>query len=151
MSKPVRLKNHLAAELERIAARENRSLANLVNHLLEQAIGLSEREENSPGVATDPGGAVSPSTSPRSESSEPWPGEKTAPELPAVIADAQPRDVVTKNCGRAQWGREVRLQAAGREEEKSKVNERWDVRLSPTGSGPRMSMKINLPVALTSR
>lgn len=38
MSKPVRLKDYLAAELEKMAARENRSLANLVNHLLEQAI-----------------------------------------------------------------------------------------------------------------
>jgi predicted DNA-binding ribbon-helix-helix protein len=43
MSKSVRLKEYLAAELERIAARENRSLANLVNHLLEQAVEMERR------------------------------------------------------------------------------------------------------------
>lgn len=40
MSKSVRLKDYLADELEKIAARENRSLTNLVNHLLEQAIEM---------------------------------------------------------------------------------------------------------------
>ena len=44
MSKSVRLKEYLAAELERIAARENRSLANLVNHLLEQAVEMERRK-----------------------------------------------------------------------------------------------------------
>lgn len=43
MSKSVRLKEHLAVELERIAARENRSLTNLVNTLLKQAIELDQR------------------------------------------------------------------------------------------------------------
>ena len=43
MSKPVRLKDYLADELEKMAARENRSLANLVNHLLEQAIEMDAR------------------------------------------------------------------------------------------------------------
>ncbi len=43
MSKSVRLKDYLAAELERIAERENRSLTNLVNHLLEQAIEIEKR------------------------------------------------------------------------------------------------------------
>jgi predicted DNA-binding ribbon-helix-helix protein len=40
VSKSVRLKDYLADELEKIAARENRSLTNLVNHLLEQAIEM---------------------------------------------------------------------------------------------------------------
>ena len=44
VSKSVRLKEYLAAELERIAARENRSLANLVNHLLEQAVEMERRK-----------------------------------------------------------------------------------------------------------
>jgi len=48
MSKSVRLKAYLAAELERIAARENRSLANLVNHLLEQAVEMERRRERKP-------------------------------------------------------------------------------------------------------
>jgi hypothetical protein len=28
--------------------------------------------------------------------------------------------------------------------------ERWDVRLTPTGSGSRQSLKLNLPVALSA-
>jgi predicted transcriptional regulator len=43
MSKSVRLKDYLADELEKLAARENRSLQNLVNHLLEQAIEMERR------------------------------------------------------------------------------------------------------------
>ena len=43
MSKSVRLKDYLADELEKLAARENRSLANLVNHLLEQAVEMEKR------------------------------------------------------------------------------------------------------------
>jgi predicted DNA-binding ribbon-helix-helix protein len=39
----VRLKQHLSDELEKIAARENRSLANLVNKLLEQAIEMDQK------------------------------------------------------------------------------------------------------------
>lgn len=45
MSKPVRLKEHLYAELERLAVRENRSLTNLVNHLLEQVLEMERRKE----------------------------------------------------------------------------------------------------------
>ena len=43
MSKPVRISDYLAAELEEIAKRENRSLANLVQHLLTQALAAEER------------------------------------------------------------------------------------------------------------
>ena len=43
MSKSVRLKDYLAAELEAMAARENRSLQNLVEHLLRQAIEMDNR------------------------------------------------------------------------------------------------------------
>jgi hypothetical protein len=39
----VRLKDYLATELEAIAARENRSLQNLVEHLLLQAIELDHK------------------------------------------------------------------------------------------------------------
>lgn len=45
MSKAVRLKDYLADELEKMAARENRSLANLVNHLLEQAVEMERRRK----------------------------------------------------------------------------------------------------------
>lgn len=54
MSKPVRIKDYLAAELEKIAARENRSLHNLVNHLLEQAIELEGRRARAEPPAPDP-------------------------------------------------------------------------------------------------
>lgn len=43
MSRPVRISDYLASELEKIAVRENRSLANLVQHLLTQAIALETR------------------------------------------------------------------------------------------------------------
>jgi predicted transcriptional regulator len=44
MSKSVRLKDHLAAEIDRLATTERRSLTNMVELLLEQALRL--REEN---------------------------------------------------------------------------------------------------------
>lgn len=40
MSKSVRLPDYLAAEVERLAAEEKRSLANMVKVLLEQALNL---------------------------------------------------------------------------------------------------------------
>lgn len=40
MSKPVRISDFLAEELQAIADRENRSLANLVQHLLTQALAM---------------------------------------------------------------------------------------------------------------
>ena len=43
MARQVRIAEYLADELEKIAARENRSLANLVNKLLEQAIEMDQR------------------------------------------------------------------------------------------------------------
>lgn len=56
MSKSVRLKDYLAAELEEIAERENRSLANLVEHLLVQALDMVKRQQRgnqaSPVTAT---------------------------------------------------------------------------------------------------
>jgi hypothetical protein len=50
MSKPVRISDYLAAELQKIADQENRSLANLVQHLLTQALQMPERYE--PPVVT---------------------------------------------------------------------------------------------------
>lgn len=38
MSKPVRISDYLAEELTKVANRDNRSLANLVQHLLTQAL-----------------------------------------------------------------------------------------------------------------
>lgn len=49
MSKPVRLPDYLHAEVERLAALEKRSLANMVQVLLEQALTM----ERSRVVVTD--------------------------------------------------------------------------------------------------
>ncbi len=53
VSKPVRISDYLHAELERLAERENRSLANMVQVLLEQAIKL----ENATGAIPPRSGA----------------------------------------------------------------------------------------------
>ena len=66
----MRLKDYLADELEKIAARENRSLANLVNHLLEQAIALEGKVSMVSNVRT-----------------------QQVAVAPAVNADAESRDV----------------------------------------------------------
>ena len=44
MTRSVRIKEHLAAELERLAKEERRSLANLVEVLLEQALTIESGE-----------------------------------------------------------------------------------------------------------
>lgn len=73
----MRLKEYLHAELEKIAARENRSLTNLVNHLLEQAVAI----ESGAGLSgVDPGGSKRPHVEP------------PAP----VQADSQARDVAAR-------------------------------------------------------
>lgn len=79
MSKPVRLRDHLYTELEKLAARENRSLTNLVNHLLEQVLEMEERAARTgAGVAgVDRSGTQTP---------------RVEPPAP-VQADSQPRDV----------------------------------------------------------
>lgn len=78
MSKSVRLKDYLADELERIAERENRSLANLVNTLLEQAIEMDQRAITK--VERMGNVEVQVSTTP-------------AAERKLADADSQPRDV----------------------------------------------------------
>lgn len=75
MSKSVRLKDYLAAELEEMAERENRSLANLVEHLLTQAIEMEKRASRRVGAS---GGTPESQTT----------GAISAP----TNADAQPRD-----------------------------------------------------------
>lgn len=57
MSKSVRLKEHLAAEVERLAQQERRSLASMVELLLEQALKLPEWAGGSFTVRSE-GGAV---------------------------------------------------------------------------------------------
>lgn len=42
MSKPVRLPEYLYAEIQKLAAQEKRSLANMVQVLLDQALALDE-------------------------------------------------------------------------------------------------------------
>ena len=44
MSKTVRLKDHLVAEVERLATQERRSLAQMVELLLEQALAIESGE-----------------------------------------------------------------------------------------------------------
>jgi len=81
VSKSVRLKDYLAAELEEIAKRENRSLANLVNKLLEQAIEMDNRPMTREHVVeTGSGKIVAQSTT------------TPAIERNRVDADAQARD-----------------------------------------------------------
>ena len=87
MSKPVRLPDYLHAEIERLAAAEKRSLANMVQVLLEQALkfessgaavgkiaasGSAENHSEEQG-GTDPPSRVRP--------------ERAAPENPDVKTD----------------------------------------------------------------
>ena len=89
MSKPVRIKDYLAAELEKIAARENRSLANLVNKLLEQAIEMDNRpitREKILPLGKDGYARAQSSTTP-------------AEERNRTDADAESRDVRARTVG----------------------------------------------------
>ena len=63
MSRPVRIREHLAAEIELLAKEERRSLANMVEILLEQALKL----ETQPATQefTVPGGVAQVSSTPR--------------------------------------------------------------------------------------
>ena len=54
MSKPVRISDYLATQLEEIAVRENRSLANLVQHLLIQALAMDNEPVTKTTVQTEP-------------------------------------------------------------------------------------------------
>ena len=54
MSKPVRISDFLAEELQAIADRENRSLANLVQHLLTQALAMDNEPTTQTTVQTEP-------------------------------------------------------------------------------------------------
>ena len=50
MTKTVRIREHLAAEVERLAKEERRSLANMVEVLLEQAMGFRPIETDVPEI-----------------------------------------------------------------------------------------------------
>lgn len=54
MSKSVRLKTYLAEEVERLAAEEKRSFANMVEILLEQALKLEVQPVTRESVQTEP-------------------------------------------------------------------------------------------------
>jgi hypothetical protein len=54
MSKSVRLKEHLYAEVERLAKEERRSLANMVEILLEQALRVDAEPITREEVQTEP-------------------------------------------------------------------------------------------------
>ena len=71
MSKPVRLPDYLHAEVERLAKEERRSLANMVEILLEQALRLESGGFGRIMDGDEPVGVV----------------------IPTLDADSQPRDI----------------------------------------------------------
>ena len=84
MSKSIRISDYLAAEVERLAASEKRSLANMVQVLLEQALQLPEHF-NQPKIG--------PATKePRVAVEAPTDGTLSPP----ISADAQPRDIPSR-------------------------------------------------------
>jgi hypothetical protein len=55
LSKTIRIREHLFAEIERLAQNDRRSLVSQVELLLEQALRMPDRDEPEPsGVAGDP-------------------------------------------------------------------------------------------------
>ena len=65
MSKSVRLADYLYAQVEELAAQEKRSLANMVQVLLEQALKMDHAPVTK--VSPAPSGEMQSSTTPRNE------------------------------------------------------------------------------------
>lgn len=78
MSKSIRLKQHLVVELERLAVEEKRSLANMVEVLLEQALRMDEQPISVPLVV--PGGSGSVSSTARVERRRSWFPPSSSPD-----------------------------------------------------------------------